>query len=49
MRTLAGPIYTFVTQRIINPIMRVFLRRGIGSKTLMTLRFTGRKTGKGPR
>ena len=46
MRTLAGPIYTLVTQRIINPIMRVFLRRGIGSKTLMTLRFTGRKTGK---
>lgn len=46
MRTLAGPIYTLVTQRIINPIMRMFLKRGIGSKTLMTLQFTGRKTGK---
>lgn len=45
MRTVTGPVYTFFTQRIINPIMGVFLRRGIASKTLMMLEFTGRKTG----
>lgn len=45
MRTVAGPAFTFLTQRIINPIMRLFLKRGIGSKTLMTIQFTGRKTG----
>lgn len=46
MRTLAGPIYTFLTQRLINPIMRALLNRGIAAKTLMTLEFRGRKTGK---
>ena len=45
MRTLAGPTFTFVTQRAINPIMRRILNRGIGAKTLMNLEFTGRQTG----
>ena len=45
MRTVAGSAFTFLTQRAINPVMRRFLNKGMGSKTLMNLEFTGRKTG----
>jgi hypothetical protein len=46
MRTLTGPVWEFTTRRVINPVMRLFLNRGLGSKTLMMLEFTGRRTGK---
>jgi hypothetical protein len=46
MRTVAGPVWETLTRRVINPIMRLFLNRGLGSKTLMMLEFTGRRTGK---
>ncbi len=45
MRTLAGPVFNFLTRWAINPVMRLFLNRGIGSKTLMMLQFKGKKTG----
>lgn len=45
MRTVAGPIWDSLTKRAINPIMRRFLDRGIASKTLMMLEFTGRRSG----
>jgi hypothetical protein len=46
MRAVAGPVWDSLTKKVINPVMRVFLKRGIGSKTLMILEFIGRKTGK---
>ena len=45
MRTLAGPVFNFLTVWAINPVMRLFLNRGIGSKTLMMLQFKGKQTG----
>jgi hypothetical protein len=46
LRTYAGSVWNFLTTRVINPIMRFFLTRGIGAKTLMVLQFTGRKSGR---
>jgi hypothetical protein len=46
MRTVAGPIWNSLTKSVINPIMRRFLNRGMGSKTLMMLEFTGRRSGR---
>jgi hypothetical protein len=46
MRMVAGPIWDSLTKRVINPVMRRFLNRGIGSKTLMMLEFTGRRSGR---
>jgi hypothetical protein len=46
MRMVAGPIWDSLTKGVINPIMRRFLNRGIGSKTLMMLEFTGRRSGR---
>ena len=45
MRTLAGPVFNFLTRWVINPVMRLMLNRGIGSKTLMNLQFKGKQTG----
>ena len=45
MRTLAGPVFNFLTRWAINPVMRLLLNRGIGSKTLMNLQFKGKQTG----
>jgi hypothetical protein len=46
MRMVAGPIWDSLTKWVINPVMRRFLNRGIGSKTLMMLEFTGRRSGR---
>ena len=46
MRTLAGPVWETFTRQVINPVMRFFLNRGMGAKTLMILEFTGRRTGR---
>lgn len=46
MRTLAGPVWETLTRHVINPVMRFFLNRGMGAKTLMILEFTGRRTGR---
>lgn len=46
MRTVAGPVWNSLTKRLINPVMQRFLKRGIGSRTLMVLEFTGRQSGR---
>ena len=46
MRMVAGPIVDSLTKRVINPVMARFLARGMGSKTLMMLEFTGRRSGR---
>ena len=45
MRTLAGPVFNFRTRWAINPVIRLMLNSGIGSKTLMNLQFKGKQTG----
>ena len=46
MREVAGPVWNSLTKWLVNPVMSRFLNRGIGSRTLMVLEFTGKETGR---